>query len=86
LHKNEQDCIIEAKSAGHVLGSPFSLSYILFNLYGICIFIFTLISALPDKSFKELAASDVAKYLKSLVEVNMSFIPYESQVANPWWW
>ena len=58
----------------------------LFILYGIFIFIFTLISALPDKLFKELAASDVAKYLKSLVEVNMSFIPYESQVANPWWW
>jgi hypothetical protein len=41
-----------------------------------------LISALTDKSFKELAASEAAKYFKSLVEVNMSFIPYESQVAN----
>ncbi len=84
LHKNEFYNWSKECWSGFRFTFYFTLLFIYFVRY--FLFIFTMISALPDKSFKELAASDVAKYLKSLVEVNMSFIPYESQVANPWWW
>merc|ERR1711892_1440915 len=36
--------------------------------------------AIPDNLFKLLSSSPAAKMLKSLVEVNISFIPYESQI------
>ena len=43
--------------------------------------LFDLFSALPERLFKDIAASGCAKHFKSFVEVNVSFIPYESQVG-----
>ena len=40
-----------------------------------------LFSALPEKLMKEIAASEAVKHIKSFVEVNTAFIPYESQVG-----
>merc|ERR1712106_396261 len=38
--------------------------------------------AIPDQLFKSLSRSGAAKKMKSLVEVNISFTPYESQVFS----
>jgi len=38
--------------------------------------------ALPERLFKDLASSGAVKFFKSFVEVNVSFIPYESQVFS----
>jgi len=38
--------------------------------------------ALPETLFKDLASAGVVKYFKSFCEVNVSFIPYESQVFS----
>ena len=54
------------------------------NLRNILVFLvlfyFVLISAIPDKLFKLMKESEASKSFKSLVEVNISFVPYESQV------
>ena len=36
---------------------------------------------MPQSLFKELAATGAVKHFKSFVEVNVSFIPYESKVG-----
>ena len=39
-------------------------------------------SAIPDRLFKMMKESEGSKSFKSLVEVNISFVPYESQVRS----
>ena len=39
------------------------------------------VSAIPDRLFKMMKESEGSKSFKSLVEVNISFVPYESQVG-----
>ena len=41
-----------------------------------------LFSAIPDRLFKMMKESEGSKSFKSLVEVNISFVPYESQVRS----
>ena len=45
-----------------------------------CLNIFFFFSAIPDRLFKMMKESEGSKSFKSLVEVNISFVPYESQV------
>ena len=50
-------------------------------IYFLFIFcLFYLFSAIPDRLFKLMKEAEGSKSFKSLVEVNISFVPYESQV------
>lgn len=45
------------------------------------------VSACPDRLFETLKKAPVAKYIQTLLEINVSFIAYESQVMKVlvWW-
>lgn len=48
-----------------------------------CLFTLTITSAvIPDSFIKQLANSRISKYIRTLKEVNMAFIPYEQQVLQ----
>lgn len=40
----------------------------------------SVVSACPDRLFETLKKGRVAKFIESLMEINVSFIAYESQV------
>lgn len=40
------------------------------------------VSACPDRLFETLKKAPVAKYIQTLLEINVSFIAYESQVMK----
>lgn len=41
-----------------------------------------IVSACPDRLFETLKKAPVAKYIQTLMEINVSFIAYESQVMK----